>query len=53
MYRVAYYASGSYKVVFKEFESLKETFQFTQSLPLDSVLEIRYYENSDNNRPTF
>ena len=54
MYRVTYYApGGKYSVQFKEFQTFKEATDFSISLPIDAVLEIKYYENSDNYRPTF
>ena len=54
MYRVSYYAAqSSLNVLFKEFETSDEAFKFSMKLPINSVLEIKYYENSDNYRPTF
>ena len=53
MYRVAYYGGGCYSVLFKEFKNSAEAFSFAMQLPTDSVLEIKYYENSDNYRPAF
>ena len=54
MYRVSYYVPGKkYSVDFKEFETFKEATQFSLTLSVDSILEIKHYENSDNYRPTF
>ena len=50
MYRVSYYGQ-KYSVLFKEFDTSNEAFAFAMQLPTDSVLEIKYYENSDNYRP--
>ena len=52
MYRVTYYSGGNYNVSSKEFETFTEATQFAVTLPINAVLEIKYYENSTDNRPT-
>jgi hypothetical protein len=52
MYKVVYYLGGGAKR-FKAFETLHEATVFANLQPLDSVIEIKYYENSPNNRPAF
>ena len=54
MYNVCYYAPGGrLSVNFKQFQTFKDASNFAMTLPLESVLEIKYYENSDNHGPTF
>jgi hypothetical protein len=50
MYKVKYYLS-SYAIRFKSFETLKEATDWANKQPLESIIEISYYENSDNNGP--
>lgn len=51
MYKVVYYLGGGAKR-FKSFETLHEATVFANLQTLDSVIEIKYYENSLNNGPT-
>lgn len=43
MYKVTYYANFSNKVVNKDFKDLREATEFCNSLPLNSVLEVKLY----------
>ena len=52
MYRVSYYLSGGSLPKHKDFETLFEATLFSNSQPINSVIEIKLYENSSNNRPT-
>ena len=53
MHRVTYYCGGYHDIHYKDFETLKQATDFAINLPIESVLEINYYENSVNNGPTF
>ena len=51
MYKVVYsLSSGATR--FKAFESLHEATLFANKQPIDSVIEIKYYEDCTNNGPT-
>jgi hypothetical protein len=51
MYKLSYYLSGG-SVRFKSFETFHEAIEFSQKLkPIDSVIEIKYYDNVDNKKP--
>jgi len=50
MYRVSYYLNGSSTISYKFFETLFEATLFCNSQPINSVTEIKLYENSSNNR---
>lgn len=50
MYKVSYYLSGG-SLRFKSFETLHEATVFANSQPIDSVLEIKYYDNVDHRKP--
>ena len=50
MYKVSYYLT-SLAVRFKSFETLHEATVFANKQPIDSIIEIKYYESSDNNGP--
>ena len=52
MYKITYYLS-SMDVRFKSFDTLTEATKFANQKPMNSVIEIKYYENSSNNGPTF
>ena len=52
MYKVVYY-TPSYARRFKSFDTLHEATVFANLQPIDSVIEISYYEDSTNNRPAF
>jgi hypothetical protein len=51
MYKVSYYLASS-AVRFKSFETLTEATKFANQQPIDSVIEIKYYEDSSNNGST-
>ena len=52
MYKVSYYfGQGSSMVHFKWFETFSEATQWSNKQPIDSIIEIKYYENSDNHGP--
>ena len=52
MHRVTYRTNNN-DALFKEFETFKEAVDYCNKLPVDSVLEIKYYEDSVDNRPAF
>jgi hypothetical protein len=41
--------SGGSHVVNKEFDNLKEATEFANKQPLESVLEIKHYDNKTSN----
>jgi hypothetical protein len=49
MYKVAYYRTGGTAVDSKEFETLAEAVDFSNKLPIESVLEIKHYDSKINN----
>ena len=49
MYKVTYYRTGGSAVDSKEFETLAEAVDFSNKLPIESVLEIKYYDSKINN----
>jgi hypothetical protein len=49
MYKVYYYFSASPQVVYKEFATLKEATDFAIKQPIESVLEIKKYDNKTSN----
>jgi hypothetical protein len=49
MYKVLYTFSGSNQTVFKWFKTLTEATTFANKQPIESVLEIKYYADSNNN----
>ena len=46
MYKVSYYLTGTSRVLFRMFETLGEATKFSNSLPINSVLEIKLYTES-------
>ena len=53
MYKVTYYLEQSeHYVLFKWFKTLHEACVFANNKKNDSVIEIKYYESSNNNGPT-
>jgi len=50
MYKVNYTLSGG-SLRFKSFETLHEATVFANKQPLESVLEIKYYNDVDNRKP--
>ena len=50
MYKVNYTLSGG-SLRFKAFETLHEATVFANEQPLESVLEIKYYNDVDNRKP--
>jgi hypothetical protein len=51
MYKVKYYIQSS-AIRFKSFETLHEATVFANKQPIESIIEIGYYEGSNNNGPT-
>jgi len=49
MYKVVYYRVGSTAVDSKEFDTLKDAVEFSNKLPIESVLEIKHYDSKTNN----
>ena len=49
MYKVTYYLA-SQSIRFKSFETLTEATNFANQQPIESVLEIKYYDNVDNKK---
>ena len=50
MYKLSYYLSGG-SVRFKSFETLNEATIFANKQPIESVIEIKYYDNNDHRKP--
>lgn len=50
MYKVKYYTSST-AVRFKSFETLHEATVWSNKQPIESIIEIKYYEGSNNNGP--
>jgi hypothetical protein len=50
MYKVSYTLSGG-SLRFKAFETLHEATVFANEQPIESVLEIKHYNDNDNKRP--
>jgi len=48
MYRVVYYMTGS-AVASREFETFAEAIDFSNKQPIDSVIEIKQYDNKTYN----
>jgi hypothetical protein len=49
MYRVTYLIGGSNAVASKEFDTLKEATAFSNQQPINSIIEIKYYDDKTNN----
>ena len=49
MYSVYYSFNGGSDVMQKKFETLKEATDFANKQPIDSVFEIKLYDNKTNN----
>lgn len=45
MYRVCYYMNGTSTVAFKDYETLGEAVDFSIKQPINSVIEIKQYDN--------
>ena len=45
MYKVYFYFNGSSSVAMREFPNLKEATEFANNQPIESVLEIKHYDN--------
>jgi hypothetical protein len=45
MYKVYFYFNGSSAVAVREFPNLKEATDFANNQPIESVLEIKHYDN--------
>lgn len=52
MYKVKYYIQSD-AIRFKSFDTLHEATIFANKQPIESIIEIGYYEGSNNNGPTF
>jgi hypothetical protein len=50
MYKISYTLSGV-SLRFKSFETLHEATVFANQQPLESVLEIKYYNDDNNKKP--
>jgi hypothetical protein len=50
MYKVSYYLAST-SVRFKAFESLSEATAFANQQPIDSVIEIKYYDDVNRKKP--
>lgn len=46
MYKVKYYLAST-SVRFRSFESLREATEFANKQPLESVIEIKYYDKTN------
>ena len=49
MYRVTYYFNNSNAVASKEFESFKEATEFSIKQPINSIIEVKYYDTKTSN----
>jgi hypothetical protein len=49
MYRVYFYINGSTAVAAREFPDLKEATEFANKQPINSVLEIKQYDDKTSN----
>jgi len=49
MYRVTYYFNNSNAVASKEFESFREATEFSITQPINSIIEIKHYDDKTNN----
>lgn len=49
MYRVTYYINNSNAVASKEFDTLTEATEFSIAQPINSIIEIKYYDTKTNN----
>jgi hypothetical protein len=50
MYKICYTLSGG-SLRFKSFETLHEATVFANQQPLESVLEIKYYDDNEHRKP--
>jgi hypothetical protein len=48
MYRVTYLLGGSKAVASKEFDTLKEATDFSNQQPINTIIEIKYYDKTNN-----
>jgi hypothetical protein len=51
MYKVSYYLNGGTTVKFKSFETLFEATLFSNSHPINTVIEIKYYDPVEHRKP--
>ena len=49
MYRVFFYINNSAAVAAREFPNLKEATEFANNQPIESVLEIKHYDDKTSN----
>jgi hypothetical protein len=52
MYKVKYYIQST-AIRFKSFDTLHEATVFANKQPIESIIEIKQYEGSNNNGSTF
>jgi hypothetical protein len=53
MYRVTYYSSPlESSIKFKEFKTWELALEYICSMPIDTLLEMKYYEGSSDNGST-
>lgn len=48
MYRVVYYMTGS-AVASREFDTFSDAVDFSNKLPINSVIEIKHYDDKTDN----
>ena len=56
MYRVTYYFNSSSAVASKEFKNFQEAIDFSIKQPINSIIEIKHYDDKTNNiqnKPNF
>jgi hypothetical protein len=49
MYKVTYYINNSNTVASKEFKDFAEATEFSIKQPLNSIIEVKHYEDTTNN----
>ena len=49
MYRVTYYFNNSTAIVSREFKSFQEASAFSIEQPINSIIEIKHYDDKTNN----
>lgn len=50
MYKVVYYLAST-SVRYKSFDTFTEATKFANEQPLDSIIEIKYYDDVDKRKP--
>ena len=51
MYKVSYYLNGGTTVKFKSFETLFEATLFSNTQPINTVIEIKHYDPVEHRKP--